>query len=282
MNLKFLLFFLLIAFQSQAQNKAVEQPKEILLIGTFHFENPGADLAKTDKFNVMTPAVQQELETMTNKIGKFGADKFFVEWPYTSQKKLDTLFEMYQSNQLYNYLLKTRPKDTSERENEIYQLAFRAAKKGNTSRVYGIDIQMGLPFDSMMVAIDKAGQTPLKNEIFARIKTLEEEENARRKKFTLTQLLLGNNTPEYRKANYSAYVTLFNRAGALNNFKGADVVDAWYKRNLYMYSLVQKLTESKDKRVVVVLGSGHVALFKQLIDLDENFKVVELKDVLNK
>lgn len=282
MKLKFLLLALLVAFQAQAQKNAVSQPKEILIIGTFHFENPGADLAKTDKFNVMTPAVQQELETMANKIGRFGADKFFVEWPYTGQSKLDTLYEKYKSNQLYDYLLQIWPKQTSERENEIYQLAFRAAKKGNTPRVYGIDVKMDLPFDSMMVAIDKAGQTPLKNEIFARLKTLEAAENARRKKYTLTQLLLMNNTPEYRKANYSAYVTLFNRAGALNNFKGADVVDVWYKRNLYMYSLVQKLTESKDKRVVVVLGSGHIALFKQLIDLDESFKVVELKDVLNK
>jgi predicted Zn-dependent peptidase len=162
---------------------------------------------------------------------------------------------------LFAYLQKT-VKDTSERENEIYQLAFRAAKKSKTSKVYGIDVNMVLPFDSMMVAIEKAGQIALKNEIYGRLKILETEENARRKKFILTQLLLMNNTPEYRKANYSAYVTLFNRAGALNNFKGADVVNIWYKRNLYMYSLVQKLTESKDKRVVVVLGSGHIALFK--------------------
>ena len=282
MKLKFLLLSLFVAFQAQAQQNGANQPKEILIIGTFHFENPGADLAKTDKFDVMTPAVQQELETITNKIGKFGADKFFVEWPYTRQSKLDSLFEMYKNNELFNYLKQTNPKDTAERESETYQLAFRAAKKSNTPKVYGIDVQMGIPFDSMMVAIDEAGQTPLKNEIFARIKALEVTENARRKKFTLTQLLLMNNTPESRKANYSAYVTLFNRAGALANFKGADVVDVWYKRNLYMYSLVQKLTESKDKRVVVVLGSGHIALFKQLIDLDENFKVVELKDVLNK
>jgi hypothetical protein len=281
MKLIALLLSICVACQAHAQNKTVTQPKEILIIGTFHFENPGADLAKTDKFNVMTPAVQQELETITNKIGKFGADKYFVEWPYNRQNKLDTLYQQYKDNSLFAYLQKT-VKDTSERENEIYQLAFRAAKKSKTSKVYGIDVNMGLPFDSMMVAIEKAGQTALKNEIFARLKILETEENARRKKFTLTQLLLMNNTPEYRKANYAAYVTLFNRAGALNNFKGADVVNIWYKRNLYMYSLVQKLTESKDKRVVVVLGSGHIALFKQLIDLDENFKVIELKEILNK
>ena len=158
MKLKALLLSLLVAFQVQAQNKAVSQPKEILIIGTFHFENPGADLAKTDKFNVMTPAVQQELEMMANKIGKFGADKFFVEWPYAGQNKLDTLYEKYKNNQLFNYLLQTSPKDTSERESEIYQLAFRAAKKGNIPKVYGIDVKMDLPFDSMMEAIDKAGR----------------------------------------------------------------------------------------------------------------------------
>ncbi len=75
---------------------------------------------------------------------------------------------------------------------------------------------------------------------------------------------------------------MFNAAGENNDFTGPDLVANWYKRNLLMYSFVQKLTDTNDNKIVILLGASHIALFKHFIDLDENFKVVELKDILNK
>jgi hypothetical protein len=72
------LFFcvmLLIVATLNAQNA----PKEVLLIGTFHFNNPGLDVAKINTFNVMSDKSQAELETMSDKIKAFNPDKIFVE-----------------------------------------------------------------------------------------------------------------------------------------------------------------------------------------------------------
>jgi hypothetical protein len=49
-----------------------------------------------------------------------------------------------------------------------------------------------------------------------------------------------------------------------------------------MFSFVQKITEKSDDKIVILLGASHAALFKHFIDLDENLKVVELKDILHK
>ena len=62
-------------------NYAQTKPTQVLLIGTFHFNNPGADVAKVKTFDVMTSNVQAELETLTDKIHLFHPDKVFVEWP---------------------------------------------------------------------------------------------------------------------------------------------------------------------------------------------------------
>ncbi|MET0944855.1 MAG: hypothetical protein ABWY22_05575, partial [Flavobacterium sp.] len=86
---KIILVLMLITFNlSPAQTKK----KQIVLFGSFHFENPGLDVAKVNTFNVMTDKSQKELENITDKIKQFGPDKIFVEWNYQKQAKLDTFY----------------------------------------------------------------------------------------------------------------------------------------------------------------------------------------------
>ena len=42
--------------------KASIDQKEALLIGTFHYNNPGADVAKTKSFDILSKSSQNELE----------------------------------------------------------------------------------------------------------------------------------------------------------------------------------------------------------------------------
>jgi hypothetical protein len=93
----FLCLMLLIVATLNAQNA----PKEVLLIGTFHFNNPGLDVAKVNTFNVMSDKSQAELETMSDKIKAFNSDKIFVEWDYDNQRRLDSLYDLYVKNQYF-------------------------------------------------------------------------------------------------------------------------------------------------------------------------------------
>lgn len=277
MKKSLVILFLAISVNIFAQNA----PKEILLLGTFHFNNPGADLVQVKTFDVMSAKSQQELEVITNKIKQYHPDKIFVEWEYNQQTALDSLYDLYTKNQYFDYVQKRYPKSNFYKQNEIFQLAFKAAAKCSHTKVYAIDYPgTDFPFDSVMQSIEKAKQSALKKEIEDKIKEFETIDNADRQKLNLTQLLVKANQDKFRKIDVGLYITLFNRAGAPDDFAGAYLVSEWYRRNLYMYSLVQKITESSDKKVMVLLGASHIAMFKAFIESDKKFKAVELKEIL--
>lgn len=277
-NLLCILTFLFLSKELTAQKTT--QQKEVLLIGTFHFHNPGLDLAKSDKFDVLSNESQEALESIANHIKTFSPDKIFTEWDYNNSAKLDSLYALYVTDNYFDYVATKYPNNSFYKENEIFQLAFRAAKLSNHKKVYAIDIKTEFPFDSLLVSLEKANQMELKDKIFNRIKEFEQQDNENKKKYNLTQLILGYNEQTLRDLDLGSYITLFNTAGENTDFTGPNLVASWYKRNLLMYSFVQKITEEKDKKIVVLLGASHISMFKQFIDLDENFRVIELKDIL--
>ncbi|WP_375435764.1 DUF5694 domain-containing protein [uncultured Hymenobacter sp.] len=274
------LLFLYSATASFAQTKQAE----LLLIGTFHFHNPGADLAKIKTFDVLTPKVQSELETITNKINQFAPDKIFVEWAWDDQTGLDELYTQYLSGKYEEYVMVkyTNPKGRDfYLKNEIIQLGFRAGKKAKLTKIYALDYnKTAFPYDSVMKAMKEAHQEALIKGIEGNLKALETNLNRKIETYTLTQLLLDLNTKEDLASNKAFYIDRLNRAGTTSNFAGPYLVSEWYRRNLYMYSLVQKTVEPSDDKVMVLAGSGHAAMMKEFIELDNRFRVQELKNVL--
>ncbi|OWK71654.1 DUF5694 domain-containing protein [Pedobacter sp. AJM] len=265
------------------QFTASAQKQEVLLIGTFHFANPNLDAIKTERFDVLAAKPQQELENIAEKIKAFNPDQIFVEWPENKQAGLDSLYQMYKAG-TYNQYINTKYQHTKQfasfKEDETFQLAFRAGKKANLKTIYGIDYNIDMPFDTVMNAIQSAKQTQLKNEIDSVIQTNGAATNHKRKTMGLTDLILDLNTEASRNQNAGFYLQSINRAGSRENFAGAYSVSEWYRRNLYMYALVQKITQPADKRIVILLGAGHISLIKQFIALENRFKIVELKDIL--
>ena len=275
-----LLLLLCPAVASFAQTKQAE----LLLIGTFHFHNPGLDIAQTKTFDVMTPKVQSELETITNKISQFAPDKIFVEWASDDQAGLDELYTQYLGEKYEEYI-KAKYPNPKKREfylkNEIVQLAFKTGKKAKLTKIYALDYnKTAFPYDSVMKAMKEAHQETLVEGIQGDIKAFETNFNKKVETYTLTQLLLDLNTKEDLKANKAFYIDRMNRAGTTSNFAGPYLVSEWYRRNLYMYSLVQKTVAPSDDKVMVLVGSGHAAMMKEFIELDNWFRVQELKNVL--
>lgn len=243
--------------------------KQILLIGTFHFQNPGLDIAKINTFNVMSEKSQKELENISEKIKKFSPDKIFVEWSYDKQDKL---------NELYN-----RNTDSllSKKADERVQLALRTAKKLGHKKLYAIDYnETHFPYDSLTKGMKEANQQELIKNDLEMITQFEKSFNENIKKYNLTELLIDFNTKKFIDNDLQWYLKTALRAGKEDNFVGAFLVSEWYKRNLYMYSLIQKLTDSKDDKIMVLLGASHVAIIRDFIAHDPEFEIVELSTVL--
>ncbi len=109
--------------------------KEVLLIRTLHFNNPGADVVKTKSFDILNTEAQTELEEIAESIKKYNPSKIFVEWPYDEQIKLDSLYDLYKSGEYFS----NDKLSGFYQKNEIFLLAFRTAKLNNLERVYAID-----------------------------------------------------------------------------------------------------------------------------------------------
>lgn len=283
-NIFLLLGGLLAALGASAQSTPAK-PAELLLLGTFHFHNPGADIVKTKTFDVLAPRPQAELEALTDRIKAFGPQKIFVEWPYNEQAGLDELYQAYLGGQYEAYVKgKFAPKQHNFLlKNEIIQLAFRAGKKAGVPRIYAFDYnKTTFPFDSMQRAMKAAGQEQLQQRFDATFQTITAEQNRQIETLTLTQILLEQNSARSLATNKDAYIELFNRAGGPDNFIGAYLVAEWYRRNLYMYALVQKLTAPTDERVLALVGTGHAAMMREFVQSDHRFRLRELREVLNK
>lgn len=252
--------------------------QEALLIGTFHYHNPGADVAKTKSFDVMSPASQQVLETMTEQIKAYHPTKIFVEWPVDEQAELDSLYEVYlkgdyfKNKELSNFYLK----------NEIFQLAFRAAKKNNLERVYAIDYtKTSFPFEEVMQAITTAKQTELEQEIMDGIATFTTGfDNKIEAGASLLELTYYLNTPEMRYFSNDFHNNIMLQVGELNDYSGPFLTAEWFKRNLYMWSFIQKHCQPTDERIMVLAGASHIAMFENFIKENKNWSAKELKDIM--
>jgi hypothetical protein len=242
--------------------------KQILLIGTFHYSNPGLDVAQLNSFNIMSEKSQKELEIMSNKIKKFGPDKIFVEWEYRKQADLDKFY-----NKNTDSLFKTN-------KSEITQLALRTAKKLNHKKLYGMNYYTSFPYDSLMMAMEKANQKDLMEKNKVSTENFEKTHNEKIRKSSLQEMMLYYNTKKSENENIQWYLEIANRAGNPDDFSGQSLVANWYKRNLYMYSFIQKLTESTDNKIMVLVGAGHAALIREFIAHDPQFELVELSTVL--
>jgi hypothetical protein len=262
---KIILLLALITFNiASSQTKK----KQILLVGTFHYANPGLDVAKLNSFNIMSEKSQKELEIMSDKIKKFGPDKIFVEWEFNEQADLDKLY-----NKNTDSLFKTN-------KNEITQLALRTAKKLNHKKLYGMNLYTSFPYDSLLMSMEKANQQDLLKRNNEWKKRNEKDHNERITKSSLQELMLHYNKKETENKNIQWYLDVANRAGNPDDFTGASLVSNWYKRNLYMYSLIQKLTESTDNKIMVLVGAGHAAIIREFITHDPEFEIVDLATVL--
>ena len=255
-----------------------QSSKEVLLIGTFHYNNPGADVAKIKSFDILNKKTQLELQDMSSRIKHYNPTKLFVEWSYNKQAELDSLYQLYTKDQYFtndslsDFYLK----------NEIFQLAFRIAKENNLNKVYAMDYkETSFPFEAVMEDIEKNKQSELKETIEDGInKFTSEFDNKIEAGISLLELTYYLNSPEMRSFSNHFHNNIMLLAGGTDDFNGPFLASEWFKRNLYMWSIIQKNIQESDERIVVLAGSSHAAMFEIFINENENWSIKELREVM--
>ncbi len=106
---------LLLAFHQEALS---QKPIEVLLLGTFHFDNPGLDVAQFDNANVLTAIRQFEILDLVKKLRTFHPDKIYIESLPESQNSIDSLVDQYKKGK-YNLKANEINQNPSKREMDV-------------------------------------------------------------------------------------------------------------------------------------------------------------------
>jgi hypothetical protein len=247
---------------------AQTQKTEVLLLGTFHFDNPGLDVAKFENANILSPVRQKEVQAVVDRLVAFKPDKIFIESEPRYQQRWDSILQQYK---LGGYTL---------RANETHQLALKAAKALGHNRVYCADYRDAVfPFDSLMKVLAASKQTDMMQYIQKAIQQIEQRFNENLKKHTIAELLVIQNDPADEKLNLGFYLSLI-KAGNLDNHIGAYLAGEWWRRNMVIYGNILKQLDGSEKKVIVLFGSSHTALLRELMQYNDKFNFASVEALL--
>ena len=247
---------------------------QVLLIGTSHwklFDQKGGDYAKFNEIDILSVRYQKQVEEISNQIAAFNPDKIFVEKNVDGQIKIDSLYELYQTTNWGDTL-----------RDETYQLGFRTANKLKLDKVYCVaNYHYEFPMDSVKTTALKNSQNHFVKEFD---ETISEMTNDYKKLLQqepeLIEVILHWNTEFENKRNIGWYVNSINKIGNNNDFTGSWLAANMYRNNLNILSLIQKRVERKDKKIMVLMGSAHTAMLKDLIRYIPDWETVELSTVI--
>jgi hypothetical protein len=233
-----------------------------MLMGVFHFGNPGQDLVKTNQINVMTPENQRYLELLSDRINQFMPTAVMLEFDPANGEIIQAEYDQYLKD-CFNLP-----------SNEIYQIGFRVAKRSKLATVYGFDEQAiewnAQPLFDYMDAHDPK----TKSKFNALIEQIAKDTEQAHATLSLSELLIDANKEERDVFNKYLYLCT-NHIGAGDHFEGADAAASWWHRNFRMYANIQKFAAPGEK-VLVIGGQGHTAILKDLLKLDLDREAVDV------
>lgn len=242
---------------------------DILLLGSFHFNDSKADLYSSE--------VQEELSRLAQTLIRFSPDAVAVEWAAHQQAAVSTAYQKFRLCDLEN-ADKMRMETLGEIQmfnrinpiqynNEAIQIGFRIARMRELPDVYAIDDDSEIdgevfehPSPAMQDAIDHFFDYD------------------RRCGDSVTDVFRHVNSEEWSSRNHQIYLRA-NEAGNYENYLGTKMLAQWYERNLRIFSNIQRLAEQYS-RIFIVYGAGHLRILQDLICADNRLHLADVMQYL--
>jgi Family of unknown function (DUF5694) len=239
---------------------------QVMILRTFHFDNPGLDVVNAKIDDVFADKRQKEITEIINLLKKFKPTKIAIEAKFGSAK----------INQEYNDYLAGKYQLT---RNEIDQIGYRLAKESGHKQIYPIDWAGNFDFDKVIEFANANGKKDAVDKLIADTQKLGKDFETRLQTQTFRQLFREKNSTNYINQDMRFYYDLMD-FGKDENYVGTDVMKDWYERNLKIYTNITRITEGKNDRILVLYGSGHSFLLKQFLHDSGRYTVVEANKYL--
>lgn len=244
----------LISIQTQIPTP---EKAQVMVLGTYHMNNPGLDLVKSKVKDVLASDRQREITEVIEALKNFSPTKIALE--SEDEKAWNDHYRSYLKGE---YTLTRDERD---------QIGLRLAKELGLKNVYAVDAKLDMDFDKPMGFLaqhDKAKLDQIMASV-AKVGPLLEEID---QKYSVGQILALNNSDPFIRMGQSFYMNMVS-ASNQTEFPGPDMLGDWYKRNLRIFSKIQTATKPGD-RVLVIFGSGHVKYLRDIIQDSDSMTFV--------
>ncbi len=253
-----------------------------MVLGTYHMDEPGLDAATLDVDDVLVPRRQAELEELTDSLARWNPDRVAVERPYDRADAVNALYDEYRAGErAYDREEEIDPphpfrnEPDTECRSEVVQIGFRLAEKLDHERVSPIDSPTKLGNEEVE-ALRERGFEP-ETKVSASLPDPEErvrEWGRRLADSSIVEFHRWLNREEQVSANNEAMFDEYLRLGEGDNFGGPRLLATWYERNLRMVHALWRAIEPDDRRVLVLVGNGHVPVLRHLLEETPTFRPV--------
>ena len=252
---------------------------EVMLLGTYHMDNPGLDVANVDADDVLAAERQRQLRELTDRLATWEPTAVAVERPFDRQTDIDALYDEYRTGER-SYDEETaidpphpmRSDTDTECRSEVIQVGFRLADRLDHARVHAVDHPTTmaanldddeaeqLDFEAMIERASERLDAPVPSP--AEHKRAADEHLSTS---TIPAYLRWVNREGRLHMNHDAMFAA-GIAGGDERGIGSRLLSAWYERNLRIVENLWCTADPDDDRLFLVVGSGHVHVLRQLLE----------------
>lgn len=241
----------------------------VLILGTYHMDNPGLDAFNINADDVLTDDRQAELRDLVDRLEGWSPDHIAVERPHDREATVNEAYRGYRDGD-HDYAEEAeltaaghrRDDPTAESRSEVVQVGFRLADRLGHEAVHAVDSHPEPPeeVDGLPAAPPTPEDVPYPVPDFAEF---EADNAARLRESTVVEYHRYLNREENLHDNHGGMFAAAVPAGADEDYAGAAILGNWYERNLRIAQNVWSAVGPGD-RVLLLVGSGHVHVLRHL------------------
>jgi hypothetical protein len=235
---------------------------QVMLLGTYHFEGSTTDAVSGAPQDVRTPVRQAELQDLIEGLARWSPEQVLVEWPFDFADSTTARYRRYVDRG-----------GTTTSQNEIVQIGFRLARRLGHPTVYPIDHQMPLGNDSLRALLTRQPVFQRRaDSVLATLRTnAAADERASAALPIAERLRRATEEAALHAGNSGAMFGSWLATGEGTNRGGPQLLARWYERNFYMAHNLTRVLRPGTRRMIALVGSGHVPPLRNILDESPQF-----------
>ena len=259
---------------------------QLLYLGVFHFHNQGLDSYKEQfPVDVLSPKRQAEIVDVVNQLAKYKPTRIGVEVPIARQGWVDSAYATFLAK------LPVKPDGSrdahsgaSSQAGEVFQIGFRLAALLGHKRVYAIDAPPR-SYEPEMTQEQwnaRSSKFVVNDSVWDAAETaMYRYQDSLKTVRTLRDYFLLLNSPDVLRDALAPYLVGGFKRSAGDDYFGPDLnTTRWWNRNIRIFSNLNRITESANDRLLVIIGAGHVPILSHLTWVSPEYELVPLSKYL--